>query len=107
MQAIAGVAALVEQVERTGAQRVAQPARLSSAPLGQFRLALDHFGRWRPGRPFALHRDPRATLPFEALAPDADAVPHGPAFGPHKIKKLLLGIDDARAGLLVGPVGNS
>ncbi|OBQ34122.1 MAG: hypothetical protein AN484_26860 [Aphanizomenon flos-aquae WA102] len=58
MNAVHGVAALVEQVEGAGAQRVLRDAtRHAVAPLGIFWRAPDHLGGRRPGRVLALHAD--------------------------------------------------
>src|SRR6185312_8626503 len=79
VQPVTGIAALVEQIERTGAERVHQARIHAVAELGKLRLAPDHLGRRRPARPFALQRDMRRAVPLEAFAADADAVAYGPA----------------------------
>src|SRR5690606_6711782 len=99
MQAVAGIPALVEQIEGARAEGVVQPGRHAIAPLGEFGLALDHCRWWRPGRPFALHGDAGRALPLETFAANADAIAHGLAITQDKVKELFLGIDDHRAGL--------
>src|SRR5690606_34345719 len=106
VQAVSGVTALVEEIERPRAEGIAQSARLAAAPSGEFGLALDHLRRRRPGRPFALHCDARRAGPLEAFAPDADAVAHRLALGHDEIEELVLGVDDHRTRLFLGAVAN-
>src|SRR5690606_37521180 len=74
VDAVAGVLAVLEQIQRPRAKRVVQPAGLAALPLHQFGLALDHLRGRRPGRPFAAILDIGAAGPAEAVLADADAV---------------------------------
>src|SRR6516225_6970023 len=63
----------------------------------QIRLALDHFRRRAPVRPFQLAGDLLQAGPLEAVAADADAVAKRPAVGLDEVEEAVLGVDDDRA----------
>src|SRR5688500_13999829 len=62
------VAAALMQVERAGAERIFGAAGHGDGEVG---LALAHFGRRRPGRPFGLAADPGDAGPADPVAADA------------------------------------
>ena len=104
MDAVAGVLAVLVDVERARAERIGEAAGLAVLPFHQFRLALDHFRRRRPDRPFLAVLDVGAAGPAEAVLADADAVADGVAALLHEIELSLLQMDDDGAGRLAGLV---
>src|SRR6185437_14434816 len=63
------------QIHCARAERIAGTARHEARQVG---LALDHFRRWTPIRPFLLARYLFQSGPGEAVAADADAVAKRP-----------------------------
>src|SRR6202021_2170062 len=59
------------EIHRTRAQGIARTTGHEARQIG---LALDHFGRRMPIRPFRLARDLLHAVPGEPVAADADAV---------------------------------
>ena len=84
---IAGVLAVLVDVERARAERVVEAARLAAAPFHQLRLAGDHLLRRRPGRPFLAVLDVGAARPAEAVLADADAVAQRVAARLHPVEE--------------------
>jgi hypothetical protein len=72
---------VLEEVERTCAQRVARATRLNVVIVDELRvrvgLALDHLVGRTPGRPFLLHRDLGRTGEFKTGAAYANAITAG------------------------------
>src|SRR5579883_52633 len=91
------------KVERPRAERIAWPAGHEAR---QVRLALDHFRRRAPVRPFLLAADLLQSRPLESVAADADPVADRAVFPLDEIKETLGGDDDDRARRLVGPIEN-
>src|SRR5438105_6776940 len=89
------------EIKRTRTHGVPGPARHEARQIG---LARDHFRRRGPVRPFRLERDAQQPVPLEAVASDAYAVAQRYVVGLNEIKETMLGIDDDRAGRLVGAV---
>src|SRR6476620_4073553 len=89
------------EIHGAGAERIARPA---GHPARQIRLALDHFLRWGPVRPFFFLRDLDEALPTEAVAADAEAVTQCAPAGMHHIEVTLVALHDDRAGLLGGAI---
>src|SRR5690606_19445514 len=104
VDAVAGVAAVLVDIERAGAERVGQATGLAVLPFHQFGLALDHLGRRRPCRPFAAVLEVGAAGPAEAVLADADAVADRLAAGLHQIEQALLRAHDDGARRLAGRV---
>ena len=93
-----------EDVERTGAERVAEAGRHAVAPLFEFGLARDHLRRRCPCWPCLLVLNDAATGPGKTLAPDTDAVANGAIAGQGEEQNTLAGVDDDSAGPFAGPV---
>ena len=100
-----GLVGAVDAVERVAeihgarAERIARPAR--HLPR-QIRLALDHFRRREPIRPFLHLGNALGAGPGEALAADAHAVADRLAAAEHQIEVGVRGIDNNGAGRLLG-----
>src|SRR5271166_6783927 len=94
VRAVDAVHGLTE-VHRARAHRIARAARHETRQVG---LALDHFRRRTPVRPFLLARDLLQAGPLEALSTDTNAVADGPVVGLDEIEKALARIDDEGAG---------
>src|SRR6266849_8257238 len=75
-------------------------AGASGHEAGQIGLALDHFRRRRPVRPFLLAGDAQQALPLKAVAANADAIADVASVGLHDIQKSLGRMNDDGAGSL-------
>src|SRR5216684_7826655 len=82
VDAVQGILVALPQIERAGAERIAQAARHADAAAQlahvphQLGLARQHLPGRIPVRPFLLVVDARGAGPAETLASDADAVAH-------------------------------
>src|SRR5439155_11194816 len=85
------------EIHRPRTERIAGTAGHEARQIG---LARDHLVRRMPVRPFRLAADGLHPGPGKAVAPDADAVPDGPALAEHVIERGVAGIDDDGAGRL-------
>ena len=91
----------VQRVAEVHGARTEWVVRSAFHALWQVRLALAHFCRRMPDRPFSLARDVLDAAPLEALTADADAEAHCLAARLDEVEILAAGIDDNRSGLLV------
>ncbi len=91
------------QIERARAERIGRATRHEAGQIG---LALDHFLRRMPVRPFRHLADALGARPGEPFAADADAVAHGLAVAEHEVEIGIGRVDDDGAGGLPGLEGH-
>src|SRR5207245_9198721 len=107
-----GILVALPQIERAGAERIAQAARHTDAAAQlahvphQLGLARQHLPGRIPVRPFLLVVNVRGAGPAETLASDADAVAHRPAPTLDEIEIMTGRIDHDRDGRLAGRIGH-
>src|SRR5580693_825859 len=82
------------EIHRARAERIARTAGHEPRQIG---LALNHFRRRTPIRPFLLARYLLQAGPGEALAADADAIAKRPVVGLNQVKEAAFGVDNDRA----------
>src|SRR3984957_6247856 len=82
------------EIHRSRAERIARTAGHEPRQIG---LALDHFRRRTPIRPFLLARYLLQAGPSEALAADADAVAKRPVVALNQVKEPAFCVDNDRA----------
>src|SRR5690606_28239731 len=102
VNAVERIAAILEDVERAGTERIIDAAGLAVPPLFQFRLALDHRRGGRPGRPFALELDDAAPRPAEPIPAKADAIAHRLPALADVVEEMRAGIDVDRSRAFAG-----
>ncbi len=102
VEAIAGIDAIAKQVHCARAKRVLRRAAVDE--FRQFGVALPHLRRRRPPRPERFAVDRGAAIPFEALAPDADAIADGRFVLHDQVEKMVPGIDDHGADRLAAEI---
>src|SRR5207244_11469778 len=74
----------LSEIEGAGTQRITRSAGHEPRQIG---LALDHFGRRIPIRPFLHAGETLDAGPGESLASHADAIPHRLAVAEHQVKE--------------------
>src|SRR5947208_11507297 len=79
------------EVDGPGAERVAVAAGHPAREVG---LALDHFRRWCPIRPFGLAGDHLLAGPSKTIASYADAVADRLTVAKHVVEIRLRSVDD-------------
>src|SRR5690349_12731328 len=74
MDAVDRILITFVEIKRARAERIVRAARHAASPFARLLVTLDHFGRWRPSRPFRHAADADDTRPAEAVPADADAI---------------------------------
>ncbi len=97
MDAVDRIAIALVKVKRSGAQRIVRSAGHAACPFCRIRIACDHFGRGRPGRPLGPAPHPDDTRPTETFAAHTDAVANRLTTRLDQIEEMLVAIDDNRA----------
>src|SRR5580692_980984 len=88
------------EIHGARAERIAGTARHEPRQVG---LALNHFRRRAPIRPFLLARNLLQAGPGEAIASHAYAVAKRPVVTLNQVKEAAFGVDDDRARRFGGP----
>ena len=97
MDAIAIIATIGRQIQRSCAQGVCWSAGLALFPFCKFGLAVNHFRRWGPCRPRLAVGNIRFARPFETGFSNSDAIANGLALTQNEVEVLDRWVDDDRA----------
>src|SRR5690606_39675721 len=107
VNAVQRVAPVLIEVEGARTEGVLGTARHAAVgEPGQVRFACDHLLGRVPAWPGLLVADDRLAAPAETLASDPDTIADGRAILARQVQEARIGIDDARARLLLGDGGN-